>query len=478
MTFTRQYLKKSLRYSFIGCFVVGGCILGMAATTHATTLISQPVTDGSTCLSINSACGSFSQVHASQTGYPAGAWMYIDTQGSSASLDFELSGPDSNGGPCTHCWIFATTTTYTGLMFVPITNGGTTVLMATTSSGYAFDNFSSNFVKVGIASTSSTYLYFFVVDSAGTSTPPIDNSTRIIELQPPNATTTASTSVTLSYKVYIGPNDVGADIDYNTSEINTPASLFGWIGSFFSGTSTQPYSLAFKVTATTTGEYDYSTTTTLQNTGQYLSTLTLNRCWSILCLTINDANGNQITEAHRFVVLQNSDFGSSTAGTLDYLNNALSISSASTTASTSLAYACSALTFDWSKCTLFLFVPDTTQLDKVLETLKSGILSRAPFGYLTRIMSLIATSSTTTLPVLSYTFQADSPLASTTISYDVSSLMTQSAALSNEMKSNIAGNQKTVWQIFETPVKIFIYLVLLLAMLRDVTGLPFINHRR
>jgi len=132
--------------------------------------------------------------------------------------------------------------------------------------------------------------------------------------------------------------------------------------------------------------------------------------------------------------------------------------------------------FDAVTCLKNLIIPSEYTIGVQLGSLKTLAATVPPFGYLTRIISIIATSSTTGVPTLSYTFQNDSPLAGDTLTFNVSSYMTQAATLSNSMTSNT--DHKNVWEIMGPIVNTFLYLILVFAILHDLTGIKLIHHKR
>lgn len=65
---------------------------------------------------------------------------------------------------------------------------------------------------------------------------------------------------------------------------------------------------------------------------------------------------------------------------------------------------CSWSNFDLSSCALALVVPDSSQVKQLMTDFRNNLLSLAPLGYVQRTYDIIATTSTTTLPVFSINF--------------------------------------------------------------------------
>ncbi len=143
-----------------------------------------------------------------------------------------------------------------------------------------------------------------------------------------------------------------------------------------------------------------------------------------------------------------------------------------------LAQACNPFSgFDVGKCISGLIIPADTDLNFEVNTLHNLVLSRAPFGWISRILSFMTSGATTTLPVLSYTFQSDSPLAGKDITFDTGAYMQQASAIVANAKSDVTGDQKNVWQIMEPIVDLLLWLVVLFGIIHDVSGLHLINNR-
>ena len=96
-----------------------------------------------------------------------------------------------------------------------------------------------------------------------------------------------------------------------------------------------------------------------------------------------------------------------------------------------------------------------------------------PWGYVFRFIDILnATTSTTTLPTVSYTLATSSPLYQaglTQIAFDPLGALVQSGQLVNEMKSDQA-TPMTLWQIVMPAVNIIVYLALIFMIIKDLTN--------
>ncbi len=322
-----------------------------------------------------------------------------------------------------------------------------------------------------------------ILDTAGFT--PINTSTHIVSFTPPDGfvatTTEATTTVDFNIHIYISPNDIGnfltvkiqyKNIDQNTI-LNAPCTSIDIAG------TCSPYTFdIFKDTATSSGDFYYASTTVLKR-GNYRVEASLSTATQLFGLNLGFftfLGAQNETQDHQFIVGSSTFIGNISQNLYKDLNSFFNTLPATTTEA--MAASCNPIggSFDVRSCFAFLLIPDAGQLSDAMTNLRKGVFQKMPFGYVTRVVDLLATTSTSSLPILSYTFQSDSPLAGDAITFDVSGYMTQAAVISSQMTSNT--DHKTVWQIFETPVKLFIYLVLIFAMMRDVTGLPLINHKK
>jgi len=328
-----------------------------------------------------------------------------------------------------------------------------------TSSSEHFGGGGSFYIN-GIVATSSSY----IPDSSYS---PYD--THIISMTPEEGTTTTNT-VNFTLHAYINPNDLsdftGVKITFHNIDQNILLSEFSKDDIFFLN----------RTQATSSGDFYFASTTNLAD-GDYRVTAELEG--TTLFGVINPLRGTlgTIEEiSHQFIVNQETFLGHISQNSQKDLAGFYASSTATTSAA--LAGQCNPLggNFGIRECMTFLFIPDAGALSDTLNSLRKGILQKAPIGYATRIVDLIATSSTTALPVVSYTWQSDSPLAGKTLTLNENTYFAQAAALNSEMTSNT--DHKTVWDIFAPIVKFLVYTVLIFAMIHDVTGIRLTNHRK
>lgn len=289
------------------------------------------------------------------------------------------------------------------------------------------------------------------------------------------------TGTTLSFSGYVDPRTLTA----TGTQLEIQATIYP-AGTGFSGVST--YIIPIDL-STLVGPISESTTTSIVFGGGnqiraslvQISTV-YNVGWECLWGILDCATSNQKTLAATTTTFQVGGTALS-ASDLNYLNNLGTpqgiVNSLSSTTQ-QLASSCDPLSgFNIGNCLVALIVPAPVDLNNDVTLMQGAVLTRAPFGWVERIVNLIATSSTSTLPVVSYTFQNDSPLNGTNISFDVGANMTAASDfITNQATSDISGNKKNVWQIMQPVVDLFVYVFLLYVMIRDVTGLRVVPHNK
>lgn len=133
--------------------------------------------------------------------------------------------------------------------------------------------------------------------------------------------------------------------------------------------------------------------------------------------------------------------------------------------------------FNMEICVYSLIVPSDEGKKNIVADAQAGFFSAAPFGYVTRIVEMVtASTSTSTLPLISYTFPSSFPfLGGINFHFDIFNYMTQASTLvNNEMVSNT--DQKSVWQILSPVVNMIIVIFLLYRIIEDIIGISMSSN--
>lgn len=212
-----------------------------------------------------------------------------------------------------------------------------------------------------------------------------------------------------------------------------------------------------------------STTTSITSPGVYLWEVEIRResttatvlNWLGLGSLFN--TGLVVSTSTKFIAGEMTDFDRFVASTTEVVNQVASTTMQQVTES------CNPLTFNTALCFEGLF--GFQGMGESFENTKNTLFYYVPFGYLTRIVDIFGTTSTSSLPELSYTFPPTSAfLASTTISFNPwQYFYTDGAPVKDQIVDPATG--KNIWDIFEPLIKLIVYLSLVLLIVRDLTQL-------
>jgi hypothetical protein len=313
------------------------------------------------------------------------------------------------------------------------------------------------------------YLYGFQSGylSGGTipTGPRICDRSCILDMTPTDGTTTPNT-VYLAAKFYVSPDDVGSVVKMNLSLRNIDQNVLLLGGSGISPGDIQIY---FGL-ATTTGNFWVGTTTTLGD-GNYRLEADMTTCVSVggIC-TVGTSwiGGISETKSTQFIVNQETFIGHISQQSYKQLNSIFASSTATSTAA--LAGSCNPLSgmFSMTNCGAFLFIPDAGALNDVMTSFRDGFLTRMPWGYFTRVYSILTASSTQALPTLTYEFDPAGPYAGKSISFDFGDMMTGGAAVLAAVQDPV--NHRTIRDVLEPVVKLLVALAVIFGIIHDLTG--------
>ena len=231
--------------------------------------------------------------------------------------------------------------------------------------------FSSLVVSPCTGGTGINDLYFLInTVSSSTPSPPANGISQVTSFSPADGTTTQSTTVTFTYQAYINPNDIGFFLGKQMTFYvqGQPVGL----GTYFLD----------KVQATTSGYFNFSTTTVM-SPGNYI----LNACLEDSELgglvggfdNLNPwANPCQY---HQFVVGTSTFIGNlfqnGVTAVQGQLNNIAATSSLAV-----LSNSCNPFSgFDIVQCFYALLIPTSSQMQDTMNSFYSDFLTRVPWGY-------------------------------------------------------------------------------------------------
>lgn len=133
--------------------------------------------------------------------------------------------------------------------------------------------------------------------------------------------------------------------------------------------------------------------------------------------------------------------------------------------------------FDMNDCLYNLLFPNNVVYPVLFGLAKESYGRAFPIGYVTRFYEILSTTSTLSLPTISYTPGSTSPLFATfngdPIEFDPFGAIANADSPLN-FKSDQA-IQKSFWVIVDEPLRYLLYITLLFLIIKDVTGL--MKHR-
>lgn len=260
--------------------------------------------------------------------------------------------------------------------------------------------------EYAIYSTGSTDGYCFFDYSAGVITvtdcsepplpPPPDTSTHIISTTPAGGSTVASsTAATIGTSVYIRAEDYQSG-EYVQMKYAPMAS--------FQLSVADPNLLYTTITfpINSAGETDVSTTTPFTFTGQYSLTETIYTHYTFFGL-FNIGTDAVLATSTTFTVGMPNGYDNFVASTTQSLSDYIASSTVSLASCTSFT------SFNLGDCMNLLFVPQSGPIISALNSFRLGFLSYAPWGYVTRFVTILSSASTSTIPVMSVTFPLGAP---------------------------------------------------------------------
>ena len=323
--------------------------------------------------------------------------------------------------------------------------------------------------------------FFVLTDDGDFSVPVADTSTHFISTQPTGA---VATTTSTGASIYVNINDItntanggrlietfsqdsafacmnsGAVYDaFKCSGINSPQSSF---------------SIAFNASTTDrllSGAYDEYATTTFGGGGAWTGVYSIqNISYPWYFLGLSPVYSTIVSTTTHFIIGTSSPMDLTRAAiTAEGIQQASSTGNAigNALASTTIAMkeVCNPFHgFDVVSCiTLTIWPPDSVITGNV-----ATLMAIPPWGYAFRLYDLLtATTSTSTLPQISYSFASSSPLASWgNIHFDPLGTIQQSGVVINSFQSDQGGGN--FFDIFDPYIQTIVYLALALEILREL----------
>lgn len=138
-----------------------------------------------------------------------------------------------------------------------------------------------------------------------------------------------------------------------------------------------------------------------------------------------------------------------------------------------------AATFSIVSCAGILIIPSSDQMLNVWNQLYAQVLQRAPWGYLTRFVTILTGQGTTTLPVIAIETPLGRPgspeYTDGMFHFDPGNMLAGGALLLNTVHTSYGGDF-SVQQVFQPLVDLSLALALFMAIIHDLFGMG--NHKK
>jgi hypothetical protein len=375
----------------------------------------------------------------------------------SAGTTFNNGSSLNSDGSCTYTYTSGLSVVATDLIYVLIPNSANafrlygSVLDQAVGTAQHYD-YNSQTV------TADSILLDYAIslgDSVSDFVYPVSASdTRIISFDPDQSV--VATTTTLTVVGYISSSDYvsGTNVVVNLSSISCLVSCtqsFIWYPSSY-------------------GSFSYSTTTTFSYNGVTNYTASIyqgSELNTVFNVTGGLSGSSIITKTGFFIVNYFSTSDAISSSTIaHYL--ALGGLSTSTNAVINWSY-CQPFSgeFGAENCLALLFLPNSFYLRGAFLEFRDGFLSYAPWGYVTRFISILTGTATTTLPSLSLTFDSHFPsgFQGKTISFNPIGSVMSSLPLTATSSAN-----KTILDLTMPYINWIIYISVVLAIVNDLIG--------
>ncbi len=467
-------LKNYRLYSLIALLLIGGLAVVSPKNVSAATLVQNPVSGG--VMSGNNEIKTFTAIG---TGVIGG--MFVNPSSPIASGHYSEFA----------IWTLTNATTTCG--FIP--NGtvgpfeiacGGDIDRIIHSGDTVWVRFTGAFGSPEyVSDAAQTFAWFVIVDADGADIP--NTTTHIVSMSPDNNEVVpvdegeATTTVDFNLHAYINEDDIGnyltIKITFRNIDQNT---LFGGCSEVFNGIPVgalgnglcSPYTITFfSGNATSSGDFYFSTSTVLAS-GNYRVNASMDTATGIGGLNFgflgSFIGAIHVTQSNQFIVGTSTWLGNLSQNLFTQTNDFLN--SLTATSTSAIAANCNPLSgnFGIRECMAFMFIPDGKQLNDTLESLRQGVLTRAPWGYLTRVYAIMTASTTQELPTIDYEFDPNGPYAGESISFDIGDMLSGGAAAIESVEDPL--NHRTIRDVLEPIVKLLVALGVIFGIVVDVTG--------
>jgi hypothetical protein len=304
-----------------------------------------------------------------------------------------------------------------------------------------------------------------------------DLTTRFLYIEPIDEETLATGTISFLLSGYVLPDDDPNDEVFVRLKLSNNGlaaqsavgPIFAWWS--FTGNSPQIFQETFNFTSSeVTTDFTLSTSTLIENLGLYtMKSQIIRPLFSFFGFDIGE---NVLAEDTRtFIAASTTRFDDLFIKTQEEIENSFLTFDDDCEHTIDSFFG----TFNFIDLTWCLLVPNPAQMSNIKDSYINTLFEKVPFGYLTQAISIFNASTTTPLPDLSYTFPSDFPaplFAGKDITFKVwDYFYVDGAPVKDEWVSNVAGDEKNVWEIFEPLYTTIVYLFLSFKIITELANL-------
>jgi len=295
--------------------------------------------------------------------------------------------------------------------------------------------------------------------------PVTDFSTRIDTTTPVNKSTVAtSTSFTIGATGYLNSGDLEDETTVSIHWHNTGAAVLQCAdvicAAFGNDTTVVDHSIEEPLLSD--GIWSVSTTTSITQIGRYeMTTSITNPRFTILGFSFG--HSTLVSTTTTFIVATSTKADALIAHNIELANQLLTEELDNTDCSSWTDFAT-----NMSTCIYGLFIPNTAQVKAVVDAYKENVFKKVPVGYVTRLVTILSTDATSTVPDLALELPGSLPVSGTTHLLRVGTAIASSSAILLSVETDDSNN---IWDLAMPVINTIAYLALFLAIFHDVTGI-------
>lgn len=313
--------------------------------------------------------------------------------------------------------------------------------------------------------------YFTASKNSGvwsTELPPYTYRTNFFELSPV-AGSVVSTTTTIGFKLWLHPDDWNDVSDYYVDVYAVNQQNQAMSGSVIEALPALSPIAHFDLEAGF-GNYSLSTSTIFSFSGRNdlyfkLKKFVTSSNWLLGVMGLGSTI--ELTSSSTYVIVgQNNGYDNLISTTTNSMFDVLSMGT------TSIALTdCGAISwaFNPSKCIISLIMPNSFALSKLVTQLQSGILRSFPLGYVSDVVNILNSSSTSVIPSLNVTIPNDGRLGGgSSINLSLSAMTWLWSATSTHTTGTLAN--KTFYEIISPYWAYLVYILLGFYLISRILG--------